>query len=369
MNREQAFLIVLLVATGVASFTVLLPFLQFVLAALLLGYALRPLHCRLMPYLGVRPAAITAIVSGAVALLIPLAYVSYVVYRDARQLATGETGLNLQRIEAEIQALSGSNLDLAGTTGDIGSFVANFVTGNAPQIVSYVTYILLGVALVLFLVYYVLVDGPDFVQWAVRTAPLDDAVAHEIVARMDRMTWGVVAGHIFVGTVQGLIGGAGLWAVGIPNATFWAVVMAITALLPVIGAFLVWGPAVGYLYLLGEPGLAVALLLWGLVPVSLVDNYLRSIAIDQSADVNPGVVLVGVVGGIYTFGAVGLFVGPLVIGLFAAMVRAFDAHYDALAMNTPPPEVPEDGRLGWLETNPAATRESNGGHADPGSED
>jgi hypothetical protein len=102
--------------------------------------------------------------------------------------------------------------------------------------------------------------------------------------------------------------------------------------------------------------------------VSLVDNYLRSIVIDQSADVNPGVILVGVVGGIYTLGAVGLFVGPLVIGLFAAMIRAFDAHYDALATNTPPPTPPEDGRLSWLDTNPAATRDDYGGHADPGAE-
>ena len=64
-----------------------------------------------------------------------------------------------------------------------------------------------------------------------------------------------------------------------------------------------------------------------------------------------------------------LFVGPLVIGLFAAMIRAFDAHYDALATSTPPPNPPEDGRLSWLETDPAATREDYGGHADPDAED
>lgn len=365
MNREQAFLLVLLAATAIASFAVLRPFLEFVLGALLLGYVLRPLHCRLLPYLGVRPAAIATIAGSAVVIVLPLAYVSSVVYRDATRLAAGETGLEIQRLEAELEALTGEDLDLAGATSDLGAVLGDFLAGNAPEIVSYVTYVFLGLALVLFLVYYVLVDGPAFVQWAVRTAPLDDAVAHEIVLRMDRMTWSVVAGHIFVGLVQGAVGGVGLWIAGIPNATFWAVVMAITALLPVIGAFLVWGPAVGYLYLVGDVEVAAFLLVWGLIPVGLVDNYLRSIVIDQSADVNPGVILIGVVGGIYTFGAVGLFVGPLVIGLLAAMVRAFDAHYDALAKSTPPPELPEDGRLGWLETEPAVSREDYGGHADP----
>jgi len=365
MNREQAFLLVLLAATAVASFYVLWPFLNYVLGALLLGYALRPLHCRLAPHLGERPAAITVIATAAVAVVLPLAYIGYVVYRDVQQLAAGETNLQLETVETELESLTGQELDLATAVGDFGTQLGNFAYGNAPEIVGYLTTSLLGLTLVLFLVYYVLVDGPAFVQWAVNTAPIDDAVAHEIVARMDRMTWGVVAGHIFVAIVQGIVAGVGLWVAGIPSAIFWTTVMVFTALLPVIGAFLVWGPAVAYLALIGEPRMAAFLALWGLIPVSLVDNYLRSLAIDQSADVHPGVILVGVVGGIYSLGAVGLFVGPIVIGMLAAIIRAFDRHYDALGRETPPPAPPQDGRLSWLETNPAANADDYDGHADP----
>ncbi|AGN01427.1 hypothetical protein L593_07410 [Salinarchaeum sp. Harcht-Bsk1] len=365
MNREQAFLLVLLVATAVASFYVLLPFLNYVLGALLLGYVLRPLHTRLAPHVGERPAAITVIATAAVAIIAPLVYIGYVVYQDAQDLAAGESSLNFQAIETELESTTGESVDLASVTGDFGTLLGDFLYGNGVEIFSYVTTVLLGFTLVLFLVYYVLLDGPDFVQWTVSTAPLDDAVAHEIASRMDRMAWGVVAGHIFVAFVQGIVGGVGLFVAGVPSPIFWSAVMVITALLPVVGAFLVWGPAAGYLYLVGEPRMAAFLFLWGLVVVSLVDNYLRSIAIDQSADVNPGVILVGVIGGIYSLGAVGLFVGPLVVGLFAAMIRAFDAHYDALGRDTPPPEPPQDGRLSWLETQPAATREDYGGHANP----
>lgn len=369
MNREQAFLLFLVAATAVASFYVLLPFLNYVLGALLLGYVLRPVHTRLVPYLGKRPAAITVISGAAVAIVLPLVYIGWVVYRDIQDLADGETDLDLPAVEAELESLTGQEVDLAGATGDFGTLLGEFLYGNAPEIVSTLTTVLLGLTLILFLVYYVLLDGPAFVQWSVSTAPLDDAVAHEIVARMDRMTWGVVAGHIFVAIVQGIIGGIGLWIAGIPSAAFWTTVMIITALLPVIGAFLVWGPATGYLLAIGEPRMAAFLLVWGLIPVSLTDNYLRSFVIDQSADVNPGVILVGVVGGIYSLGAVGLFVGPLVIGLFAAMIRAFDAHYDALGRDTPPPEPPQDGRLSWLETKPAAGQDDFGGHADPSGEE
>ena len=68
MNREQTFLVLLLALTGVASFLVLLPFVQYVLGALILGYVLRPLHCRLAPRLGQKPAAFTVIAGAAVAL-------------------------------------------------------------------------------------------------------------------------------------------------------------------------------------------------------------------------------------------------------------------------------------------------------------
>ena len=366
MNRQQGFLLSLLVVTAVASFLVLLPFLRWVLGALLLGYILRPVHARLEPQLGERIAAFLVIAGASVAIVLPLSFIGLVVSQDAQDLASGNTELDLGALETELNEITGAEFDVAGATSDLGALVLDFFGANAPAIVGYLTYTLLGLALVLFLVYYVLVDGPEFVQWAVTMAPLDDAVARELVVRTDQMAWGVVAGHIFVALVQGLIGGLGLAIAGIPSVIFWTTVMTVTALLPVIGAFLVWGPAVGYLYLgTGDPTAAAFLLVWGLIPVSLVDNYLRSIVIDQSADVNPGVILVGVVGGIYTFGPVGLFVGPLVIGLLAAVVRAVDTHYDRLDTDTPPPEIPEEGRLSWLDTEPAATLEDYGRHAEP----
>jgi len=360
VNREQAFLVVMVAATALASLLILLPFLNYVLAALLLGYVLRPLHRRLTPYLGKRIAAITVIIGALVALLLPLAYIGWVLYNDALELARGESELDLVAAESRLESLTGQEIDVQTTATDVGQLVVDSMFGNLTELVGLATTLALGLALLLFLVYYVLLDGPAFVQWAVDVAPVDDAIAHRLVARMDRMTWGVVAGHILVAFVQGIVGGVGLWLAGVPSPVFWGAVMVFTALLPIIGAFLVWGPAAAYLYLIDESGMALFLAIWGVFVVSLVDNYLRSIVIDQSAEVNPGVILVGVVGGIYTLGSVGLFVGPIVIGLFAATIRAFDDHYDALSYETPPPEPPDDGRLSWLATDPRALRESTG---------
>lgn len=104
--------------------------------------------------------------------------------------------------------------------------------------------------------------------------------------------------------------------------------LVVLALLPLIGAFLVWAPAAAYLVVVGRPGWGLVLFVYGAVVVSLVDSYARPVVIDRGARLNPGVVLVGVFGGVYAVGMAGLFLGPVVL---AAAVTAFDGEYDALA--------------------------------------
>ena len=148
--------------------------------------------------------------------------------------------------------------------------------------------------------------------------------------RIDRTIWDVVIGHISVALIQSPIAGAGLYVAGIPNVVFRTFVMAVLALLPLIGAFLVWGPAAVYLVLIGDVTTGVLLAVYGIAVVSMVDNYARPIVIDQRATLNPGVILVGVFGGVYTIGFTGLFVGPIVLGVFAATLQTFKREYDRL---------------------------------------
>jgi predicted PurR-regulated permease PerM len=108
---------------------------------------------------------------------------------------------------------------------------------------------------------------------------------------------------------------------------FLTFVMVVLALLPLIGASLVWAPAAGYLFVIGDTGLGIALFLYGLVVVSLVDNYARPIVIDREAELNPAVILVGVFGGTYAIGLTGLFIGPIVLAVFVTTIEAFDDEY------------------------------------------
>ncbi|MES3161861.1 MAG: AI-2E family transporter [Halorubrum sp.] len=344
MNRGQSFLL-LLIAVGIGlTFVIVFPFVEYVIASAVLAYVLFPFHeflsQRLAPLAEGRGpvtaravemgSAVALILGSLVAVILPLVYISFVFIEDLTAIAAGESDIDVAAIEARIAELTGEEFDVEGwlvTTGDV---LLDTLFGGLGEILTSALRASLGLALALFLLYYALMDGRGFVSWLRSIIPLPADVTDALFQKIDATTRGVVIGHISVALLQAVVAGVGLWIVGIPNVVFWTFVMAILALLPLIGAFLVWGPAAAYLVVIDEVTAGVLLAAYGLAVVSMVDNYARPIVIDQQAHLNPGVILLGVFGGIYSIGFTGLFVGPIVIGVLAATLETFREDYETI---------------------------------------
>lgn len=107
--------------------------------------------------------------------------------------------------------------------------------------------------------------------------------------------------------------GVGLAVLGIPAVVLLTVLTFVLTLLPLVGAFGVWLPVSIYLVAIGRPVAAAALAVYGLF-VTVSDTYLRPALIGRTSAINSAIIVVGIFGGLITFGAVGLFVGPVVLG-------------------------------------------------------
>lgn len=332
MNRGQSFLLVVIALVSVVTLLIVAPFLEYVIASIILAYVLYPIHHRLEQRLGGIASAIGLIFATIVAVIVPLAYIVAVFVSDLQAIASGETSLDTEAVAAQLSELLGEEVELELTElfAMAGNQLIQVLFGGYTGVFTFALQAALGTALMLFLVYYLLREGPQFVRWSKETIPLPPHVTDDLIAKIDATTWGVVIGHISVALLQALIAGVGLWAVGIPNVVFWTFVMAVLALLPLIGAFLVWGPAAMYLVIIDEVTAGLLLAIYGLAIVSMVDNYARPILIDQQAQLNPGVILVGVFGGVYAIGFTGLFVGPIAIGVLAATLETFRKEYDRI---------------------------------------
>jgi predicted PurR-regulated permease PerM len=342
MDIDQRFLFALVVVSGIVSLLIVRPFLQFVVGSVLVAYVLYPLNRRLEPYLGARVAPLAVMAGAVVVVFAPVAYITVVLFRDLRELSRGESGLETGEIEETIAEETGREIDVTSSASTIGEELTNILFGDIAALVSFGLRLSIGFALMLFVVYYLVRDGDRLVGWVIDVAPMADSVCSRLFRQIDATTRGVVVGHLFVAVLQGVVGGVGLLLAGIPNVVFWTFVMTVLALLPLIGASLVWAPAAGYLFVVGNTQPAIALFLYGLVVVSLVDNYARPIVIDREAEINPAVILVGVFGGTYAIGMTGLFVGPIVLAVFVTTVEAFDDEYG----DTPVVSDLQDGGVG-----------------------
>ena len=70
--------------------------------------------------------------------------------------------------------------------------------------------------------------------------------------------------------------------------------------------------------------------MYGSIVVGLTDNFLRPLLVDKSAELHPAIILIGVIGGVYVFGAVGLFIGPVLFGILKSVLEVFKKNYDTL---------------------------------------
>jgi len=132
---------------------------------------------------------------------------------------------------------------------------------------------------------------------------------------------GVALGVGVTAIVQTVLGGLGLAVAGVPFASLLSAVMLMLCIAQ-IGPTLVLLPAVGWMYWTGENGWATALLVWSLVVGSL-DNILRPMLIKRGADLPLLLIFSGVIGGMLSFGLIGIFVGPVVLAVTYTLLQAW----------------------------------------------
>src|SRR5262249_45500657 len=155
--------------------------------------------------------------------------------------------------------------------------------------------------------------------------------------------------------VQGVLVGTALAIVGLPSPVVFGVLAAIASLVPLVGTALVWVPAAIALIVQGRVGAAVFVLLWGVLVVSSADNFVRPLFLSGRAQISTLPVFLGLMGGLSAFGAIGMFLGPVIVALVIALLGFVEEARaaDAPAVPAAPVESPR--------VTPAAVRAGDPG--------
>jgi predicted PurR-regulated permease PerM len=129
----------------------------------------------------------------------------------------------------------------------------------------------------------------------------------------------VALGVVVTALIQSVLAGVGLWICGVPHAGLLTAIGFILGIAQ-LGPTLVLLPSIVWLFWTGSATWGTALLIWSL-PVAALDNVLRPILIRRGVQLPLLLIMAGVIGGLISFGVVGLFVGPVVLAATYTLAR------------------------------------------------
>jgi predicted PurR-regulated permease PerM len=341
-ERGLGFLLICLFLVLLFGYIVLRPFLNIFLTALVLATITYPAYRRILGWTKERRSlsaflscllVVGVIIVPCIVLVGLLAGESAQFYgRVNERVQSGALQQSLMQRLVDLQErtleriLPGVNLEridvgktLAGFAATASGLLMKWSTGG----VKFVTSAVWQFVLMLFALFYFYKDGAAFLRWLAHLTPLPGSLEREIQQKFREVSESAFLGTFVTAAVQGLLGGIGFLIVGLPPL-IWGVVMAVLSLIPLVGAFLVWGPAAVLLMAGGRVGAGIFLVVWGVVAVGLSDNVLRPLLMQGKSQLHPLLMFFSLIGGIMAFGPIGILLGPLAIVLVVAMLRAYE---------------------------------------------
>jgi predicted PurR-regulated permease PerM len=361
-TRPNSRWLALLAATAIVLYLcwlMLQPFVDVLLWATVLAIVVQPVYRRFRH--GGRSESVAAILTTALAVLvvlIPLTLVTTAVFRQGadaaesfhagfKRLLDPDSAL-FKRLDkyVDLDPLRDPKV-LAARLSAVSGAIANRTLGIIGGLLGGAV----QVFFVLFTLYYLLRDSERVVPSIRRSLPLTDEQSTLIFRRTGEVIHASVNGVLVIAAVQGALGMVAFYALGLPSALLWGVVMFLLSTIPMAGAFVVWVPAAIYLAATGHWVKAGLLTAWGAVVIGTVDNVLRPRLVGKQARLHELIIFFSVLGGLQVFGVLGLFVGPVVAAIALALVDVFhhmNATTEAAAVVVtpdstlpPPPQTPE----------------------------
>jgi predicted PurR-regulated permease PerM len=324
--KQLAFLLLLSIL-GFILFYYLKSYLSGVLGALVLYILFRPAHFYLTEQRGWRNGfslLLLFVISFAV-MLLPVWFII--------SLLTGKIAMVIDRYE-EILELIKSKIDMiTGLTGfdilsnDSISKITNWAAGIVPDVVSSTINTIGQIAIMYFVLFFMLSGGRNFESWAKSFSPFSNSATQKLLVELKKMTLSNAIGIPLLGFTQAIFAGIGYWILGVDEPLLWAVVTGIFSVVPVVGTTIVWIPLCVLLYFNGSTVKAAVLLGYGLLVISNIDNVFRFAVQKKIADVHPLITFFGVLIGLEIFGFTGIIFGPLLIAYFLTLISVYREEY------------------------------------------
>ncbi len=323
-----------LVALAIGLFGVFRPFLVPLLWASILVVTTWPVYRRVLRFTGDRTALAALIMTliqtlVVIAAVVPMLfaardemqafsqYLQQVLHSGAPILPESISQLPVvgPLIVEQLELLRGENGKIVSLVGSYQGTLLEVATFAAKGLFG----ALAGIVMCLFVVYFFYLHGASLSRQLASGlhrigGPRFDRLLETVRSTVRGALYGVVATAL----AQGILAGIGYYVAGAPTPLLLGLATVVMSLIP-FGTPAVYIPVALYVAVQDSWFYGLGLLVWGVAVVSTIDNFLRPYFISQATRMPILLVFIGVIGGLISFGLVGIFVGPVLIAIAQAL--------------------------------------------------
>jgi predicted PurR-regulated permease PerM len=335
-SASVLFLVALLVGAMTVGFWLFRPFLQPFAFATVLGIGFYPLHFGISRIVrGPNKSALLTTLAVLLIIVMPALLVASAAggelikaarHLNDRSIQEGGAVVYLSQAQQSVLRWLGKYVDvealrledtLANLPGLASKFLLAAGTGLAAGLAGFA-----GNAILTFLIlFFVFRDGPTAMVDLTAMLPLSQEQAVRLLAGIRDSVVANLYGILAVGFAQGLLTGLAMAVLRVPSALLLGLAAAVCSLVPIVGTMIIWLPAAIYLMATGHLWKGIILILWGGLVVGTIDNIIRPLVIGSKVELHPLLLLFALLGGLQVFGFIGVFVGPVVISVIAALIN------------------------------------------------
>jgi predicted PurR-regulated permease PerM len=357
MSQEKfnkAFVVLLLLFITAVFLAMVWPFLMTILMAAIFSALTRPLYRRLKRWFGGRSGLAAALSLFLVffGILLPLVALLGAVTAEGikvsqavkpwiqKQLTEPAAFSDLLKEIPFYEHILPYKETIFLKAGEMVGRLSTYLINSLSSVTVMTAQFIFMLFIFLYTMFFFLVDGQQILSGILHYLPLKAEDQERMLDKFTSVTRATLKGIAVIGLIQGAMVGAAFAAVEFPSAIFWGTVAAVMSMVPGIGTAIVWLPGVIILFMGGHYAAAIGLLVFCILVVGGIDNFLRPRLVGKDTRMHELLILFGTLGGIIMFGVAGIIIGPIIAAL---VVTVWEIYGVAFQDELPRPAAPAGG--------------------------
>ena len=229
------------------------------------------------------------------------------------------------------QAVNPSNEQIESYVNSFSKFTQTNLPKLGGATSAFLGSLLLGTSIMIFSLYFFLLDGERMIKSIQGLSPLDDQHEVELIEEFGRVSRAVAVATLLSAVAQGLLAGIGFYVCGLESVFSLTLLSAVLAMVPFVGAASVWIPCCLYLYFVDQNlAAAIGLAIYGFAVISMADNIIKPIVLHGQSNLHPLLALLSVIGGVSTLGPIGIVIGPMVVVFLQTLLKILRRELDGI---------------------------------------